>query len=58
MIKETHPFNSKQEVDNLNKDDKTRPTTRRGFLWDKERWEGHGWNEYHEWKITPMKLRK
>jgi hypothetical protein len=32
MIKETHPFNSKQEVDNLNKDDKTRPTTRRGHF--------------------------
>jgi len=45
MIKETHPFNSKREVDNLNKDDRTRPTTRRGFqrsLRDKERWEGHG----------------
>jgi hypothetical protein len=41
MIKETHPFNSKQKVDSLNKDDRTRPTTRRGFqrsLRDKERW--------------------
>lgn len=37
--------------------DKTRPTTRRGFqrsLWDKERWEGHGWNEYHEWKWSHL----
>lgn len=52
MIKETHPFNSKQEVDNLNKDDKTRPTTRGGFqrsLWGKERWEGHGWKWSHLW---------